>query len=224
MDARTSIGEVSPSRGAEDHRADVGDDIGSSRDSSRGGAEEKNSADRGAGEVLWKSDSSSDGFRQLSVTTSGVPPSVEMLAAFEAKLWWRLSISVAGEHAQASGVASVGGPEPSEVAVRAPITEAVPTVSALEDPVTATPVVGVLPTSEAQSEGLDDRIPRMEEGNRPTREDTEVAGNVPLFGSAPAVALSSQPGFGAPDEPQGALVSISGSGAFRRRLQVVAPR
>jgi hypothetical protein len=48
--------------------------------------EEKNSAGRGVGEASRKRDSSSDGFRQLGVTTSGVLPSAEMLAAFEVEL------------------------------------------------------------------------------------------------------------------------------------------
>jgi hypothetical protein len=38
VDARTSVGEVSPSRGVEDRRADGRDDAGSSQDSSRGRA------------------------------------------------------------------------------------------------------------------------------------------------------------------------------------------
>jgi hypothetical protein len=42
----------------------------------------------------------------------------------------------------------------------------VPTASTPEDPVMATSAAGVLPTSEARSEGLDDGIPRQEEGDR----------------------------------------------------------
>jgi hypothetical protein len=65
--------------------------------------EEKGSAGQGAGEVMRNSNSSSDGFCQLGVTTFGVPPSVEMLAAFEAELQQQISSVAAGEHAATSG-------------------------------------------------------------------------------------------------------------------------
>jgi hypothetical protein len=74
---------------------------------------------------------------------------------------------MAGEDVAVPGVTSVEGPKPSEseVAVRATVAEAVPTVSVPEDLVTATPAAGVLPTFEAKSEGLDDRFPHQEEGD-----------------------------------------------------------
>jgi hypothetical protein len=68
--------------------------------------EEKGSASQGAGEAMRKSDSSSDGFRQLGVTTFGVPPSVEMLEAFEEELRQQISSVAAGEHAATSGRSS----------------------------------------------------------------------------------------------------------------------
>jgi hypothetical protein len=72
---------------------------------------------------------------------------------------------MAGEDVAVPGVTSVEGPKPSEVAVRATVAEAVPTVSVPDDLVTATPAARVLPTFEAKSEGLDDGFPHQEEGD-----------------------------------------------------------
>jgi hypothetical protein len=88
-----------------------------------------------------------------------------MLAAFKAELRQQISSTAAGEHVMAPGVVTARGPEPLEVTLHATVAEADLTTSASKELVVATPAAGVLPTSEAQSEGLDTRIPHQGEGD-----------------------------------------------------------
>jgi hypothetical protein len=68
--------------------------------------EEKNSAVQGAGETSRKSDSSSDGFRQLGITTSVALPSAEVLAVFEAELRQQIPSAAADDRALVPSVAT----------------------------------------------------------------------------------------------------------------------
>jgi hypothetical protein len=90
-----------------------------------------------------------------------------MLAAFKAELRQQISSTAAGEHVMAPGVVTARGPEPLEVTLHAAVAEADPTTSASKELVVATPTAGVLPTSEAQSEGLHTRIPHQGEDDQP---------------------------------------------------------
>jgi hypothetical protein len=76
---------------------------------------EKNSTGQGAGEASRKSDSSSDGFCQLGVMTSGTPLLAEVLAALEADLRQYISSVATSDRTVVLGVATARGSEPPGV-------------------------------------------------------------------------------------------------------------
>jgi hypothetical protein len=153
-----------------------------------------------------------------------------VLPAFEVELRQQISSVAASGCAVALDVATVGGPEPLGVALGAasngcvsevgtsgdpPLgpsggavaAEADPAMSMPEEPIIATPIVGVPPTSEVQSEGLDTGAPHQGEDELATRgEGTEGATFVPLSDLPPVATSSSYQGSGAsvPDEGIGA--------------------
>jgi hypothetical protein len=143
---------------------------------------------------------------------SGVPPFAEILVAFEVELQQQLSIPAVGEHTIALGITSVRGPDPSEVTVRTTIAKVVPTASAQADPVMVWPRVRGLTTGFPTSRRETSRM----KGDRGGRGDHTAL----WLGSCRCVVLPTW--LWCTRRALGALVSLSGGEAFRRRLQVVS--
>lgn len=134
-----------------------------------------------------------------------------------------VTLGVAAEGDAASTDATGVSPYPSSggvIAAEADSAAAVP-----EDPVMATPAVGVLPTSKTQSEGLtSERLTGGDGDMAIGGAGTESLAFAPLSDPSPAVASSSRHDSetSVPGELRGALVPVFGGGACRRRLLIAA--